>query len=572
MLLQTLKNAFSRKRSPSELNALALERHGQGDWAQAEQLFREVALATGDFNAWKNLAATQIAQQKHAAAVPALEELIALQPGFAEAHFELGTCRNRLKENADAIVHFRRAIALKPSLTVAHAGLINAYLDSCEWDAAERWAEDLRRQRRAHPGDWADRIEPFSALTVLPVDLCRAVAVHRASQVERSVQGKPALPARPSKSDGKIRLGYVSADFYSHAVANLTFGLYEAHDRSAFEVFAYSIGPDDGSVYRKHIEASCDRFIDVRAETPDATARRIREDGIDILLDMNVYTVNGRPAIFAQRPAPIQVNYLGYPGTSGSKAIDYYLSDPVATPTGLESEFTERIVRLPDCYQPNDRRHTISSAPLARSDVGLPDDAFVFCSFNTLRKVDRQVFTAWMDILIAVPGSVLWLLEGDPLAQENLRKQAAKRGVEAGRVVFAPKAPKDEHLARHRLADLFLDTFAYNSHTGASDSLWAGLPLLTCPGQTFASRVGASIVSAAGLHELIASDAADYRGKAIDLARHPQTLADLRAKLAANRLRCALFDTGRYVKNLEAAYQRMVALHREGRAPESFAV
>ncbi len=575
MLLKLIRKRLQRRKPAAELTRLALEHHARGELDRAEEYFREAALqAPGDLTAWTNLAATIVRQQKYAAAIPVLEEVIELAPELAEAHLDLGVCCNRLKDNAAAIRHYRQAIQLKPALAAAHANLVNAYLDSCDWDAVDGWCAEFLEYRKSHPAaQWAQRLEPWCSLTLFPGALAREAAVARAAQIERSVGADAALPPLPATRRGqRIRVGYVSADFYSHATAHLTFSLYASHDRAGFEIFAYSMGPDDGSVYRRHIEDTCDRFVDVRYLSAPGVAERIRADGIDILVDMKGYTAHGRPEIFARRPAPIQVSWLGYPGTTGAAWIDYFVTDRIATPAGHEDEFTEELVYLPDSYQANDRGQPIAQGPVSRAACGLPEQGFVYCSFNMLRKIDREIFTVWMQILRAVPGSVLWLIREDPHAESNLRARAHAAGVDAERLVFAERLDKPAHLARHRLADLFLDTLVCNAHTTASDALWAGLPVLTRPGATFARRVAASLNSAAGMPELIAASVDDYRELAIGLSHGRERLAALKEKLARNRETCPLFDTSRYVRRLESAYQRMVELRESGAAPSSFSV
>jgi predicted O-linked N-acetylglucosamine transferase (SPINDLY family) len=577
LLFKLVKKRLRRKRPAAELNRLALEHHARGELDRAEAYFREAALQTpADVSAWTNLAATMVSQQKYAAAIPVLQEVIELEPQLAEAHLDLGVCYNRLKSNAEAIRHYRNAIALKPALAAAHANIVNAYLDCCQWDEIDRWTRDFLEYRRGCAvQDWAERLEPYCALTLFPGALHKEIAVYRARQVERSIESKAGAftaGAPSSRVRKRIRVGYVSADLYAHAMAHLTFGLYEAHNREDFEVFAYSMGPDDGSVYRRHIEQTCDHFIDVRDETAELIARRIRSDEIDVLIDMMGYTAKSRPQIFAYRPAPVQVGYIGYPGTTGARYIDYFISDHIATPPGYESEFTEKLAFLPDCYIANDDRQPISTQPLSRAEFALPEHSFVYCGFNMARKIDRTIFSVWMEILREVPDSVLWLLRDDPLAETNLRKEARARHVDPDRLVFAERREKPVHLARHRFADLFLDAYVYNAHTGACDALWAGLPLLTCPGATFVTRVAASILSAAGLPELITRDLDEYRELAIRLARDRALLAGLKDRLARNRLTCALFDTRSYVRHLEEAYQRMTEIRESGRVPCSFSV
>ncbi len=571
MLLKLIRSAFNREQPLGDVDRLAVEHYERGELAQAEPYLREIAVRNPTASrAWTNLAVALLRQQKFADALPVLNHVVELEPDLAEAHFDLGNCYNRLRRNTDAIAEYRRAIELKPDLHKAHAQLVNAYMDCCDWDAVDRWIEHFNRYRAKEVrSKWAERVEPFCALTLFPGELHKEIATYRAKQMLRSIQPSKA-PAR-ARGD-RIRVGYVSADFYDHATAHLTYGMYAAHDRAGFEVHAYSTGPDDGSVYRRHIMETCDAFTDVRQESPVRTAERIRDDGIDILIDMKGYTADGRMEIFAHRPAPLQVSFLAYPGTSGAPFIDYFISDPVATPKGYEREFTERIVRLPDSYQVNDNRQEISAKPVRRNEHGLPETGFVYCGFNQLRKIDRAIFAAWMRILARVPGSVLWLLQGDPQAEANLRVAAQAAGIDPGRLVFAGKADKPAHLARHRLADLFLDTPIYNAHTGASDALWAGLPVLTCPGKTFATRVAASLLTAAGLPELIAKNLEEYEAMAVRLAEAPDQLAELRRKLESERMTCALFDTKRFVKNLEAGYRQMHERAQRGAPPQSFDV
>ncbi|MDB5866433.1 MAG: repeat-containing protein [Betaproteobacteria bacterium] len=576
MLLSLLRTFFKPRKDAAGLNAVALEHYQRGELDQAQKYFREAAVLQPDeVTAWTNLAVVLIAQQKYREAVPVLLKVIEMAPGLAEAHLDLGVCYYRLKRNVDAIAQYETAIRLKPDLHKAHANLVDACMDACDWVRVERWRADFDKYRKTHARPlWAQRIEPFSALLLFPGKIAKETAIERASQLAASVKASTGLPASRAASykHDRIRLAYVSADLYDHATAHLAFRLFELHDRDVFEVTVYSSGPDDSSRSRKHIESTCDRFVDVRSETPARTAQRIRDDEIDILVDMKGYTANSRPQVFASRAAPVQVSYLGYPGTTGAEFIDYFISDAVATPPGRESEFTEKVVHLPGSYQVNDNEQPIGGNVLTRADAGLPESGFVYCSFNRLGKIDTTVFSAWMEILRTVDGSVLWLIGDDADAERNLRAAAQARGVAPERLVFSEKLPKAEHLARHRLADLFLDTWMCNAHTGASDALWAGLPLLTCPGKTFVTRVAASLLHAAGLPELVAADSGEYQALAVRLAREPARLEALRARLAANRDSCALFDTPRYVKHLESAYRRMQDLRSCGAAAESFTV
>jgi predicted O-linked N-acetylglucosamine transferase (SPINDLY family) len=370
----------------------------------------------------------------------------------------------------------------------------------------------------------------------------------------------------------RIRLGYLSGDFHQHATAQLMAELFELHDRDRFEVFAYSYGPDDESPMRARLVRAFDRFVDVRALAHREAAQRIHADEVDILIDLKGYTHHARPAIPAHRPAPVQVSYLGYPATMGADFIDYVIVDPIVVPTSQQPFFSEKLVHLPASYQVNDRRREAAKAATSRQDWGLPDGRLVFCSFNNAYKITPAFFDIWMRVLGAVPGSVLWLLEANELMKGNLRLQAEKRGVDAKRLIFAPRVAPAQHLARQRHADLFLDTLPCNAHTTASDALWAGLPVLTCCGDTFAGRVAASLLTAVGLGELIAPSLEEYERSALALARDPQRLVALRQKLADNRDSSALFDPVKLTGNIEAAYARMWQTRLCGERPAAFSI
>jgi predicted O-linked N-acetylglucosamine transferase (SPINDLY family) len=343
--------------------------------------------------------------------------------------------------------------------------------------------------------------------------------------------------------------------------------LFELHDRARFEAIAISTGVNDGSDMRKRLVASFDHFIDARGLSDAAIAQRMRDMGVHIAVDLKGHTQHGRLGVFAHRPAPVQVAYLGFPCTSGADFIDYLIADAIIIPLEEEKFYSEKIVRLPGCYQANDRKRAIADETPTRAECGLPERGFVFCSFNHNYKLTPPMFDVWMRILQAVPDSVFWLYAGDDRCKDNLRREAEARGVDPQRLVFADRLPLDQHLARHRLADLFLDGVPCNAHTTASDALWAGLPVLTVPGRSFTARVCASLVTAAGLPELIAADLPAYEQTAIALARDPAALASLRARLAATRGQAPLFDSDRLRRSLEAAYGEMIARWRAGLPP-----
>jgi protein O-GlcNAc transferase len=370
----------------------------------------------------------------------------------------------------------------------------------------------------------------------------------------------------------RLRIGYLSADFHRHATAFLIAELFERHDRSRFEVLGFSYGPDDESDMRARLVAAFDQFHVVHTVSDRDVAKLLNDLAVDIAVDLKGLTRDCRPGILAHRPAPIQVSYLGYPGTMGADFIDYVIADKVVLPFDQQPFWTEKIVHLPDSYQVNDSKRKIAAHTATRGDTGLPDQGFVFCCFNNTWKVTPPVFDVWMRLLKAVDNSVLWVLRDNIVAERNLRKEAALRGVDPLRLVFAESLPLEEHLARQRLAELFLDTLPVNAHTTASDALWAGLPVLTCYGQAFSGRVAASLLHAIGLPELVTHSLDEYEGVALRLARDPSQLEDLRNRLQNNQSTYPLFNTDRFRRHIEAAYATMWERLQHNQSPQSFCV
>jgi predicted O-linked N-acetylglucosamine transferase (SPINDLY family) len=411
-----------------------------------------------------------------------------------------------------------------------------------------------------------------------------AISASLADQLQcakRLVVDQPAFPAvwrGEIYAHDRIRLGYFSADFCNHAVGQLTVGLFEAHDKSRFETVAISFGPDDGSKLRRRIKSAFEDFVEVREWNDADIAAAIRRREIDIIIDLTGMTRHNRFSVLSRQVAPIQVNFLGHAGTMGAGCVDYIIADRTIIPEEHFNYYSERVVWLPDTYQPNayrafNNKHSISERLSTRAECNLSETAFVFCCFNNTYKITPAVFDLWMRLLKAVPDSVLWLSKPNPTAEANLGKEAELRGVSRERIIFAPKVPEmSDHLARQRQADLFLDTVPYNAHTTATDALWAGLPVLTCLGDTFAGRVAASLLKAVGLSELITTSLVDYEALALKLAREPSLLASIKAKLSSNRSTHPLFDTARFTRHIEAAYATMWERHQRGEAPEAFAV
>lgn len=500
-------------------------------------------------------------------ALDCYEKAIAVQPYNVEAFYNRGVALRQLQRYDLAVASYEQALTLNPEHKHAFSGLADSVLRLCDWARRDMVCDELRRRVT----EQRTVIAPFVLLSYLDDDLLQ-LACAKTYVADRVLE-----PAQPMwKGDvwhnEKIRIAYLSADFHSHATAYLTAELFERHDRSRFELTAMSFGPDDRSTMRTRLAAAFDHFVDVRTQSDEQIARLLSSGRIDIAIDLKGHTQDSRPGILACRPAPIQVSYLGFPATMGANFIDYIIADPVILPFDRQPFYTENIVHLPDCYQANDRQRAIAAQTPMRADAGLPAQGFVFCSFNNTWKATPAIFDIWMRLLLAVEGSVLWLVRDSAPVESNLRNEAAARGVDPARLVFADMLPLAEHLARHRLADLFLDTLPYNAHTTASDALWAGLPVLTCRGETFAGRVAASLLNAVGLPELVTANHEDYEALALKLAREPGMLAEIRAKLARNREAFALFDTLRFARHIEAAYTTMWEIWQRGEQPHSFSV
>jgi predicted O-linked N-acetylglucosamine transferase (SPINDLY family) len=374
------------------------------------------------------------------------------------------------------------------------------------------------------------------------------------------------------KSRGKIRIGYMSGEFRQQATAILMAGLYERHDRDRFEIIALDTGLNDGSPMRARLEKAFDAWIDISKMTDAEAAARIRAEEIDILVNLNGFFGEARMGIFARQPAPIQVNYLGFPATLGANYIDYIIADTIVIPEDERAFYDEQVVYLPGSYQANDDRGRDIAPIPSRIEAGLPQDGIVFCNFNNAYKLTPATFDSWMRIVKAVDGSVLWLLESPAPYADNLRLEAEKRGVAPERLIFAPDLPTDQHLARMSMADLFLDSLPYNAHTTGSDALWAGVPLITRTGTTFPGRVGASLLKAAGLPELVTQTTSEFEALAIKLASDPKALAKVKNKLAENKAKCTLFDTDLFRRHIEAAYEQMWQRFLSGETPKGFAV
>ncbi|WP_282888981.1 UDP-N-acetylglucosamine-peptide N-acetylglucosaminyltransferase [Xanthobacter autotrophicus] len=438
----------------------------------------------------------------------------------------------------------------------------------CEWSDLD--ADDLALNA-ALTDDIGHRLSPFHLLSVPGISALQQRACSELWTRDRRSVAHDERAARgfsyPARNSRKIRLGYLSNDLQEHATAHLLVEVLEAHARDDFEVFAYSFGADDGLPMRRRLMATCDRFVDIAAMDDRAAAELIHDDGVDILIDLKGFTARARTGIVLLRPAPVIVSYLGYPGTMGAGICDYLITDQFLTPAGSAPEYAEALAYMPHTYHPHGRGTPVGKKP-RRREAGLPDHGFVFCCFNQPYKISPEIFDIWCRLLALVPDSVLWLLD-HPQAAGNLRGEVIRRGVDARRLIFGANLPQEEHLARLQLADLMLDTAPFNAHTTASDALWAGVPLVTCPGTTFPSRVAGSILHAVGLGDLVADSLDHYFDLAFSLAIEPDRLAALKARLSDNRLVRPLFDVAAYTLGLEELYRAMVVRHRARLQPSA---
>jgi predicted O-linked N-acetylglucosamine transferase (SPINDLY family) len=550
-------------------NVRALNNRGSAlnsleQYSAAMECFDRVILLQPDYTeAWFNRANALLALKQYHAALEGYNKAIELKPDYAEAWFNRANILQAGKRYEAALECYDKALQLKPEYEYAHGIRLHMRRFMCDWEGVEADRQEL--EDRIGRGEKVSVPFPVLASSHSP-EVHRQVAEIqvRDKYPPNSTLGPISRRARRDK----IRIGYFSADYHNHATCYLMAELLERHDRSKFEILGFSFGTDTTDEMRKRVSGAMDRFLDVRT-LPDREITQLSRDlEVDIAVDLKGFTQDCRTGIFAGRAAPIQVSYLGYPGTMGADYIDYLIADPTLIPEASRRHYLEKIVYLPDSYQVNDTRRLMSAKAGARADEGLPETAFVYCCFNNAYKISPEVFDVWMRVLGRVEGSVLWLLEENSWVAGNLRKEAARRGIAPERLVFAKPLPQAEHLARQRLADLFLDTLPYNAHTTASDALWAGLPVLTRMGETFPSRVAASLLRAVGLPELVTTKEAEYEALAVDLARDKERYRALRQRLQENRLRAPLFDIGAFTGHLEAAYTAMYERYQAGLSPE----
>jgi protein O-GlcNAc transferase len=524
----------------------------QGELDDALTWYRRAIEISPDFSsAHNNLGNAYQMSNSPQEAIACYRRAIELQPDYAEAYRNLGSALRRTGDLAGALEAFETAAGLNPAFTEALAQMEHHMRHICAWNGLDDLSSRLIEMVESDSGT----VNPFLFLCLESTPPQQLLCARQWAAV--NLPGPAARPKRNTRRGDRITVGYLSADFQEHATACLISELFSLHDRTRFNILGYSYGRDDGSAARRRLVKSFDRFADLEGASFAAAAGRIQQDGVDILIDLKGYTANARPQILALRPAPVQVSYLGYPGTMGTEAVDYIIVDPFVVPPDQQPHFAEKLIHLPGCYQVNDRTRPISSRIPGRAECGLPPSGFVFCCFSASYKITPKVFDVWMRLLGAAEGSVLWLLESNPLATANLKRAAETWGVAADRLIFAPKAPNPDHLARFAITDLFLDTLPYNAHTVASDALWGGCPVVTCAGKTFESRVAGSLLRAVGLPELVTTSLDEYEALALALARNPEQCRAVREKLREKRLTSALFDSPQFTRHLEDAYEAM---------------
>jgi predicted O-linked N-acetylglucosamine transferase (SPINDLY family) len=517
--------------------------------------------------AWFGRGNVFIGLKRYDEAFAAYDKALALRPDLASAWLGRGNIFKELKQHDEAARAYGKVLELEPKYPFAKGLLLHQKMLTCDWEEVD----DLIHRIECDIMSGQLSAEPFGWQGIATSE--------RSLELSASLFNESVFPANvkqvrklSSNNKRKIRIGYLSGEFREQATSHLLVGVLENHDHCQFEIFAFDNGWDDGSDIRQRINNSVHNIIDIsRLSDPSAVAV-ICDNQIDILVNLNGYFGSHRTGVFAQRPAPIQVSYLGFPGTLGASYMDYIVADHCVIPENYKLFYKEKVAYLPNCYQANDKKKIIGSYVFSRQECGLPDKGFVFCCFNNNYKIVPEIFDRWMRILLKVDDSVLWLYEDNQSSATNLRKEAATRGVNPERLVFARLMPLQNHLARHRLADLFLDTLPYNAHTTASDALWAGLPVLTQIGETFAGRVAASLLTAIELPELIATTSEIYEGMAVDLATHPEKLMVLKHKLAENRLTTTLFNTELFTKHIEAAYTAMYERYMMGVPPDHIVV
>ena len=549
--------------------SLGIALNAQGKQSEALECFRQtVRLKAEHADAHNNIGTILIAQGDYEQATNVLKKALFYTPDNAKIHFNLGTSLKESGHYTQAIKSFKHTLRLDESILKAYAEMYRCNQIICNWHDDACTTEKLIDLTKTCLGNrTGSPVYPFDSLSLpFTPETLKDIAASHAEVIRQNARNSLHFNKKiHQKTGSRLRVGYVSQKFNNHAGAHLIASLFGLHNQVDFEIFAYSIGQNDRSVYRQRIMQGCEHFIDIHHCNFTEAAQRISDDGINILVDLGVYNSFSWTEIFALRPAPIQVSYLGFPGTSGAEFYDYILTDRTVTPPDQQQWYSESFVYLPTCYQVNDHLLRVPDQIPERSQCGLPDNAFVFCCFNNSYKIEPIIFDAWMRILFRAPEAVLWLLHHSPETTSNLRREAEARGISGERLIFAEKLPKDLHLARHKLAGLFLDTLIYNAHTTASDALRVGVPVITAPGVTFASRVASSLLKAVNLPEMITTTLDEYEELAVKVATDNVFMTEIREKLMNNLTFSPLFDTPLFARHLEKAYVMMWKRYSSGK-------
>lgn len=572
--------------NPQVYNNLGVALKAQQNLTEAQGSFEKaLKLDPNLVDVYYNLGNTLTALGKLQSALKTYHKGLKINPDIAKIHNNLGTVYKKLNKPKKALFHFTKATKINKAYPEAYRNLglifdeqreiekaISAYKKAVQFEPENKESLSNLFPLLREVCRWEEAGKIAAKLDTLPVAEVPFVSVFRkqdpkenfrvakvwGTKIKDSVaKFKQDFVFNKNNSKQRINIGYVSGDFHNHPVAHLMFDLFRHHNRKQFNIFTYSFGDNDKSFWRRQIEKNSEHFRDIRNKSDLETVRQIYQDKVDVLVDLMGYTKNARLEIFALRPSPIQITWLGFPGTTGADFIDYIIADKIVLPEKDIPFYSETPLYLP-CYQMNSTIPKISKNKIKRTDFGLPEKSFVFASFSQTYKIEYAMFSIWMEILKAVPGSILWQLKTNDYFTKNLKKEAKERGINPNRIVFAPKMPKDKHLKRLTLADLELDTFTYNGHTTTSDCLWAGVPVLTLQGNHFASRVSASLLTRMELPELITFSMDEYKKLAIDLATHPTKLRSIRRKLAKKRLTSSLFDARKFTKNLEKLYTKIL--------------
>jgi len=577
MALASFKMALEL--NPKHTNAwhhMGIVYQEQGRMAQALTCYKKTLELKPDYpEVYHNKGMVLQRLGKTEEAIQSFKKALDLKAGLSQTHVSLGNAFKEKGRLNESLAYYRKAIEKDPNNAKAHSHLLHQARETCDWNIVDDLVAklDLLTKTSLERGEKTAEMPFLSLMRETDPSIYLAIA----RSWSRSISQKMSNITLPFsfKDRGipkeKITVGYLSNTFRNHPGSHLILGLFRLHNRNDFNVLCYSYGENDGSHYRKRIEQDCDRFADLRDMSHADAADLIYKDEVDILVDLRGHT-RGNRFISALRPAPIQISYLGYPGTTGADFYDYLITDKTVSPEEHVQYYSEKFVYMPHCYQINDREQPISRKIWEKKDFHLPEKSFVFCSFNGPNKIEPVMFDVWMRILLKVPGSILWLLKVNEIAEKNLRREALSRGVNPERLVFSEGLPKSEHLARFKLADLALDTRIYNGHTTTSDALWAGVPVVTLKGRYFPARVSASILGAVGLPELVTHSIDEYETLAVRLANHFNELKELKQKLAKNRLTEPLFDTPRFTRNLEKAYKQMWELMLAGKSPQEIEI